>query len=451
MTDILSIDQKSGTKKAAPTNVLRIRNFRMLWIGEGISLLGDQFYMIALPWLVLLLTGNPLAVGTVFAMAGVPRALFMLVGGALTDHFTPRKLMLGSNLARMILTGLLAGLVLTNLIQLWMLYVSALLFGLADAFFFPAQSSIVPQLVAKDQLQMGNAIIQGTATLSLFLGPLLAGVMISWLDAGTTHSTLGIAFAFGLDSFSFLASITMLSLMRIQNTNAYIEKSESGVLASIREGLLYVWNDATLKIVFPIVMGLNLLINGPFAVGIPVLARTRFPEGAAAFGLIMSVFGGGALLGTVLAGVLPKPSKLLGTISLSIISLMGIGLAVIGFAPTAYIAATAALGMGIANGYANVMLITWLQQKIAPEMTGRIMSLVMFAAIGLNPVSTALAGALIGLNATVLLVCAGISMTLFTLLAAFSPTVRAGMDELYPAEADCTYPARSEFFTTLRL
>jgi predicted MFS family arabinose efflux permease len=428
MTDTLSIDQKSGTKKAAPTNVLRIRNFRMLWIGEGISLLGDQFYMIALPWLVLLLTGNALAVGTVFAMAGVPRALFMLVGGALTDHFTPHKLMIGSNLARMILTGLLAGLVLTNLIQLWMLYVSALLFGLADAFFFPAQSSIVPQLVDKDQLQMGNAIIQGTATLSLFLGPLLAGVMISWIDAGTTHSTLGIAFAFGLDSFSFLASITMLSLMRIQNTNAYIEKTESGVLASIREGLLYVWNDATLKIVFPIVMGLNLLINGPFAVGIPVLARTRFPEGAVAFGLIMSVFGGGALLGTVLAGVLPKPSKLLGTISLSIISLMGIGLAVIGFAPTAYIAATAALGMGIANGYANVMLITWLQQKIAPEMTGRIMSLVMFAAIGLNPVSTALAGALIGLNATVLLVCAGISMTLFTLLAAFSPTVRAGMD-----------------------
>jgi predicted MFS family arabinose efflux permease len=220
----------------------------------------------------------------------------------------------------------------------------------------------------------------------------------------------------------------MLSLMRIENTNAYIEKNESGVLASIREGLLYVWNDATLKIVFPIVMGLNLLINGPFAVGIPILARTRFPEGAVAFGLIMSVFGGGALLGTVLAGVLPKPTKLLGTISLSIISLMGIGLAAIGFAPTAYTAATAALGMGIANGYANVMLITWLQQKIAPEMTGRIMSLVMFAAIGLNPVSTALAGALIGLNATVLLVCAGISMTLFTLLAAFSPTVRAGMD-----------------------
>jgi predicted MFS family arabinose efflux permease len=221
----------------------------------------------------------------------------------------------------------------------------------------------------------------------------------------------------------------MLSLMRIERVNARHEKVEDGVLASIREGLLYVWNDATLKLVFAITMGLNLLINGPFAVGIPVVARTRFPEGAAAFGLIMSVFGGGALLGTLLAGALPKPSnKRLGTLSLSLLSLMGIGLAVIGVAPTMYIAAIAALVMGTANGYANIMMITWLQQKVAPEMTGRIMSLVMFAAIGLNPVSTALAGGLIGLNTVVLLVCAGILMTVFTLAAAFSPAVSAGME-----------------------
>src|SRR5512143_460864 len=121
--------------RASPTTILRNSNFRLLWIGEGISLLGDQFYMIALPWLVLSLTGNALAVGTVMAMAGIPRALFMLVGGALTDRFTPRKLMINSNLARMILTCLLAALVMTNLIQLWMLYMFALLFGLADAFF----------------------------------------------------------------------------------------------------------------------------------------------------------------------------------------------------------------------------------------------------------------------------------------------------------------------------
>ena len=429
MADTLSLGQKPASTNASPANLLRIRNFRLLWIGEGISLLGDQFYMIALPWLVLSLTGNALAVGTVMAMAGIPRALFMLVGGALTDRFTPRKLMINSNLARMALTGLLAALVLTNQIELWMLYALALFFGLADAFFFPAQTSVVPALVDKDHLQQGNAIIQGTAQLSLFVGPILAGATISLLDTGLTHSTSGIALAFGLDSLSFLASITMLSLMRIENANAGTRKVESGVIASIREVLIYVWNEPTLKLVFSITMGLNLLINGPFAVGVPVVARTRFPEGAAAFGLIMSLFGGGALLGTFLSGVLPKPSnKLLGTISLSVLSSMGIGLAVIGFAPTMYVAATATLVMGSASGYANILMITWLQRKVAPEMTGRIMSLVMFAAIGLNPVSTALAGVFIGLNTAVLLVCAGILMTLFTLSAAFSSAVRNGME-----------------------
>ena len=428
MTDTLSLEQKSTIMNTSPSNVLKNRNFRMLWIGEGISLLGDQFYMIALPWLVLSLTGNAPAVGTVMAMAGIPRALFMLVGGALTDRFTPRRLMINSNLARMVLTAVLAALVTTNLIQLWMLYISALLFGLADAFFFPAQTSIVPQLVSKGQLQQGNALIQGTAMLSLFVGPVIAGALISRLDSSATHPTAGIALAIAIDSLSFIASVAMLSLMRIENGNAHAEKDDKGVIASIREGLLYMWNDRVLKIVFPITVGLNILINGPFAVGIPVVARTRFPQGAAAFGLIMSLFGGGALLGIVLAGALPKPSKkTLGTISLSVLSVMGLGLVVIGITPTLYVAAAAALVMGTANGYANINMITWLQQKVMPEMTGRVMSLVMFAAVGLNPISNTLAGALIGLNVTVLLVCAGALMTMFTLSAAFSPVVRAGM------------------------
>src|SRR5258707_9061731 len=87
-------------KSASP---LSVRNFRLLWIGEGISLLGDQFYMIALPWLVLQLTGSPLALGTVMALAGIPRALFMLVGGAFVDRFSPHAVMLASNFARLVL------------------------------------------------------------------------------------------------------------------------------------------------------------------------------------------------------------------------------------------------------------------------------------------------------------------------------------------------------------
>src|SRR5512143_1964919 len=390
MDNSLTLDQNAAP--ASPASVLRIRSFRLLWIGESISLIGDQFYLIALPWLVLALTGDALAVGTVLATAGIPRALFMLLGGALTDRFSPRRLMLNSNVARLALTGLLALFVLTGWIQTWMLYVFALLFGLADAFFFPAQNSIVPQLVGKDQLQAGNALIQGTAMLSLFIGPVLAGTMIAWLDNGAVHNSIGIAAAFGIDSISFLASITCLSLMRIEKVAAPDRSDQGNVFASIRAGLSYVWHDAALRIVFSLVAVINLLIVGPLLVGIPVIADTRLPEGAAAFGLIMSIFGGGALGGITLAGVLPKPSPSnFGRVVLSAISVMGIGLAVIGLAPVTWIAAVAALAMGVANGYNQVLTMTWVQSRIAPEMLGRVMSLIMFSSVGLNPISTAIA------------------------------------------------------------
>ena len=178
--------QEETQARPSPLAVLRSRNFRLLWIGEAISLLGDQFYMIALPWLVLQLTGNALAVGTVLAVAAIPRALFMLVGGALVDRFSPRSLMLGSNLVRFGLVVLLAGLVLTGTIELWMLYVMALFFGLADAFFYPAQSAIVPQLVKERDLPTANALVQGTAQLSLFVGPMLAGGLIALFSGGQT-------------------------------------------------------------------------------------------------------------------------------------------------------------------------------------------------------------------------------------------------------------------------
>jgi MFS family permease len=194
--------------------------------------------MIALPWLVLQLTGSALALGTVMALAGIPRALFMLLGGALVDRFSPRTVMIVSNVVRLVLVGLLSVLVLTNHIQLELLYVFALAFGLADAFYFPAQTAIVPQLLAEDQLQAGNTFIQGTAQLSVFIGPVLAGALIALLGnnatANSTPGTQGIGIAFGIDTLSFVASLLCLGLMRIpvvikpagekQNVIAYIKE-----------------------------------------------------------------------------------------------------------------------------------------------------------------------------------------------------------------------------------
>jgi MFS family permease len=111
--------------------VLSLRDFRLLFAGVSTSLLGDQFALIATPWLVLQLTGDPLALGIVLALEGVPRALFMLFGGAVTDRFSPRVIMLAADIVRLALAALMAVAVLTGVVQIWMLYAFALGFGLA--------------------------------------------------------------------------------------------------------------------------------------------------------------------------------------------------------------------------------------------------------------------------------------------------------------------------------
>jgi MFS family permease len=426
-------------------SVLRIRNFRLLWLGQGISLLGDQFYLIALPWLVLQLTGNALAMGTVLGLAGVPRAVFILVGGALTDRFSPRSIMLASNILRFALVAFLATLVLTNSIALWMLYIFALIFGLVDAFFYPASSAITPQIVELEDLQAANSLNQVTAQISIFLGPALAGAMIALLAGGTgvageqaVPGQQGIGIAFVVDAISFLCSAITLWLVRLKGPGAQpsVRKRQSFWL-DIREGMVAMWHDPALRIILLLVAVINLCAMGPFAVGIPVLAQARFPEGAFAFGVIMTAYGGGLLLGSIVAGAVPKPSpSRLGPTAVLMVGVVGVGLALLGFAPTTALAATAAVVMGAANGYRLILIVSWLQRRTPRAMLGRMMSLVMFAAVGLLPVSTALAGALIDLDLTALFAGAGSLIALASVLAAMHPAIKTmGIEEALNASA----------------
>ena len=411
-----------------PASPLSVRNFRLLWIGEGISLLGDQFYMIALPWLVLQLTGSALALGTVMALAAIPRALFMLVGGALVDRFSPRAVMMVSNFLRLVLVALLSALVLTNNIRTEILYIFALAFGLADAFYFPAQTAIVPQLLAEDQLQAGNTFVQGTAQLSMLAGPVLAGGLIALLghSASTagTPGTQGIGIAFGIDTLSFVASLLCLGLMRIPAASKTASEHQN-VITSIKEGFGYFWSRSVLRVFFLLMVAMNFLILGPVIVGIPVLAATRLAEGAAAFGIIMSAFGGGALLGIILSNVLPhlKPERL-GAMLLLIISFMGIGLALMPLSTSTAVIAAIMLLIGISNGYVNINFLTWLQKRIPQELMGRVMSLLMFSSVGLAPISNAIAGAILQINLNVLFIGGGLLMAAVSLLAIALPTVR---------------------------
>jgi len=416
--------------------VLGNRNFRLLWIGEGISLLGDQFYLIALPWLVLQISGDAVAVGGVLAAASIPRAVFMLIGGAFTDRFSPRLVMLGSNWIRMIVVMLLTGLVFLGWVNLWGIYILAFVFGVVDAFFFPAQSAIIPQVVDRENLQIGNSVIQGTAQLSRFAGPILAGVLISLLGGAQMKATggstpmpnlAGIAYAFGIDALTFFISALTLWMINIPTLANEVESRDKkeGVWSAIRSGFLHVWNNDLLRSLFYLIMAINLFINGPVLVGIPVLADTRFTLGAAAFGMLMSAYGGGNLLGIILAGALPKPGlKTMGMTLLTVMCVLGIGLLALGMVSTIAISLIVLMMMGIANGYVSILFLTWLQANTPQSMMGRLASLLMFAAMGLTPISMALSGFFIELHPEMTFFVAGAMMLIVVFVSSLNRNVR---------------------------
>ncbi len=377
---------------------LRIRDFRLLFAGETISVLGDQFHFVALTWLALQLTGSGLVLGTVLMTAAIPRAVFMLVGGAFSDRFSPRTLMLLSNAIRAVVVGALAALVVSGQAELWHLYVLAAIFGIVDAFFYPALNTIVPMLVPERQLAPANALVQSAQQVMGLIGPALAGAMVAIVQTGP---------AFVIDAASFAVAAVALFLIRGGRRPATSSETRApSVLSTIADGVRAAWADPAVRSIVVLTSAINFAIVGPMSVGLAILADTRFEGGSAAFGLLFSAFGAGAVVGAIAAGSIPRPARL-GTITLGITTLLGLGLAGIGIAPTLAVALAIHAVMGVLVGFVNVQAIAWLQARIPDDRRGRVMSLVSLGSVGLAPVSLAVAGVLVDLGAVTLLFLAG--------------------------------------------
>ncbi len=355
----------------------RSRDFRLLMTSEAAWLLGSRFYLIALPWLVLQLTGDVVAMGSMVVLAGVPRIAFMMVGGALSDRFSSRMLMLGANLVRTILLALLAWLALSGQVELWMLVGFSLAYGLVEAFFSPARSAIVPLLVRGEDLQAANSMALGLEQFCGLVGPVLAGLGIAWLDPGRELGLLGVGAAFAVDALATLGSVVSLGAMAPRRPAARVTEPKANLAFSIQQVVTYVWSHKLLRMLLLIVVAVNLLTTGPLWVGLPVLAGTRLAGGAAALGLLTSALGGGALLGTALAGVLPKPAaRSLGAIFWLTLGVVASGLAALVSTASLAVAALAALLVSAATSHINVTLVTWMQSQTPQALMGRMMSLV---------------------------------------------------------------------------
>ena len=386
--------------------VFRVRDFFLLWVGQSTSLLGDQFHSIAGAWLVLKLTGDPLALGAVLAVGGIASAIFTVIGGAITDRISPRRLMLLSDVIRLFISSLLAVQVLTGTLEVWMIYVYSLVAGIFSGLFAPASMSITPRLVPSEDLQTGNSVMQGSMQLIRFVGPAIAGALI----AAFPRENIGVGLAIAFDAATFIASIATLWMMRAGGEIIAAENAGGNgeVLKSIVDGFRFVVEDSFLRFLFCLLAVANFAVGGAVLVGVPFLANTRFIEGAAAYGLIISGSAGGNLLGVILSGALPKvKAKVINVLMIALFLTFGIGISALTWISVTWLAIVDLFILGVLNGYLGILLITSLQQNAPREMLGRLMSMVLLAGIVLMPLSQAVSGAVLHWNVSALFLSSG--------------------------------------------
>jgi hypothetical protein len=394
---------------------LGVRDFRLLWASEAISVVGDQFHFVAMSWLVISLTGSGLALGTVLIAVGVPRAILLVPFGVLADRRSPRSMMLAAHAARALIVGGVAALVISGHASIPALAALGALFGCADAAYMPAQQAFLPRTLDADRLPSANALLQGTMQLASIVGPPLAGVVVAIAGAGS---------AFAVDALSFVLAGALVALITGAAAVA-VGASASGVRpgsttgepaasgappesfrAALAGGVRYVAADPGIRTMLLLSLVLNFALNGPAAVGMAWLAERRFDAGPAGLGLMAAAWAAGALIGTVVAGSLRLERG--GRIVLAAIAASGLAMAVVGLAGWMPVVVLALAVMGAAIGYVNVVAISWLQARVEPSMAGRVMSVVMLMGFGITPLSLGLAGALIDLDATAMFTGAGI-------------------------------------------
>jgi MFS family permease len=411
-----------ATTTASPANIsgagvsvpkiehpLRNRNWRMWLIGGTISLLVDQFYLVALPWLVLQQTGSAVAIGAIMMTGAIPRALLMLFGGAVSDRMSARKIMMGTATARTICVTVIGALVWLRVLQTWELYGLAFSFGVADAFAAPAQSAYMPSLVKREQMVAASSVGQSTAQLTSIVGPIPAGFVMQ---------ALGVAWAFFIDAISFLFIIGALWKLPDPPKAPGARKA---MWHSIGEGIAYVGKDVPLRSLMLLATIMNFCVAGPVAIGIAYLTKTRFGS-PAAYGTVIACVAAGSLLGALLAGVWKIRRR--GVLILLVAAILGACLGGIAFAGRVWSVGGVMLVMGAAAGLLNVHIGAWAMQRIELAMRGRVSSVLMLASSGVAPISLAAAGFLVAWNLKAMFVLAGGLMVLTAGGAALQKQVR---------------------------
>jgi MFS family permease len=409
-----TLDRPGGFSRVRLLAPLGHRDYRLLVGGMSVSLLGDGLFLVALAWQVYTLSNAPTALATVGIAMTIPTITCLLIGGAVSDRYDRRLVMLTADGARALVLATLAALAVSGALRLWQLLVLAVFYGAATAFFNPASDALVPQLLPADALPQANSLDQLIRPLALRLaGPALGGVLVGALGAGWT---------FGFDALSFAVSMSALAAISPERRSA--DAQQRAVVREIAAGLRYVRSHAWLWATLVSAAIAYLLFMGPTEVLLPFIVKNRLRAGAADLGLIFAAGGLGSLACAVAVGQLGLPRRSL-MFMYAVWTVATLAVAGYGLADRLWGLMLASVAFNSLETAGTIAWATAKQRHVPARLLGRVSSLDWMISIGLLPLSYALTGPVagaVGIRAT--LVGAGVLGAIVTFAPLLLSSVR---------------------------
>jgi len=378
----LSAQQSAlGARLGTTFRALRNYNYRLFWGGQFVSLTGNWIQRTAMAWLVLDLTGSPIALGTVTMVQFLPISLFAIFGGVLADRFPKRQVLILTQLGVAAQAMVVAALVGSGHIQLWHLYVLSVVQGVFVAVDNPTRSALVVELVGREDLGNAVALNSGNFNLSRIIGPATGGVLIA---------TVGMAACFWVNAFSYLPTVLGLILMRAAEFHDVSPPARGPLRRQLGDGIRYALRTPRLFGVLLLVWTLGAY-GFNFITVLPLLARYAYGTGPEGYGVVSSFLGVGSLVAALLVASHGQASLRLMLRAAVAFSLL---LAAVAITPWYAAGAALLLVLGMASIAFSATAQTLCQYAAPGQMRGRVMSLYTMLGMGMTPLGALTLGGL---------------------------------------------------------
>ncbi|MBO1623693.1 MFS transporter [Bacillus arachidis] len=409
------LQQNKPAPAESGTSLLKNTNFLFLWAATLFSSFALAFFTFSQTWYIAKTLNLEASLGVVFVALSVPRLVFMIVGGAVADKFPKKNIMFYSNIVRALLVATILTWFIVGHVTLYTFALFALLFGLADAFFWSADGSILPELVEKHRLTQANSLTQMTNQASVILGPVLGGILIKFSNYETIFSIT-----------ILLLIIAAILVQKIQFTVQEKTDKDKGMFTSIKEGILYVKESPFLSTFLICSAFLNLFLIGPMQVGFPLFVKNVLHGDSLQFSYLEAAVGAGMAIGAVIVG-LKNINRRRGLFCIIMMLLSGVFFLSINFSTALWQALLAGAFYGITIAMAIVPLMAMIQSTVKEEMMGRVMSLMMLSSMGFIPLSYAFTSLALaaGIPIVTIMKSGAIAVIIFVLFVAIRvPVVR---------------------------